>query len=241
MAATAGIHGARKGVLTFPRLTGKAVLPIVQYMNDGDTSPKPTFLMGMMLCQMWRDNMEMLIPENYYDMTFMSATDDPQGCVDSHMSRNGHGGLTGDMFQESLDEKLITYDVSPMDSGMEVIVKDDEGNDVSYGKMEGWGHIDDSAEILQFHLYFHEVDTSTKERHRYIKEAIYDIFTYGTDFPWNGLIWALATRENGIQEARPKGTREAKERIALVSKSMEILDQSVREMIELGYIRPERR
>ena len=119
MAATAGAYGARKGVtVTFPRLTGRAILQITEHLANhrrGDISSDVSiFLTGVLLCNMWAKNKENLIPGYLYDMNFIGSRDNPVECVKSYMRRQGiHDDKFDDAMENSLRMGYITYDPLP--------------------------------------------------------------------------------------------------------------------------------
>lgn len=119
MSATSGPSGARKGVtVTFPRLTGRAIIPISQHLrnvrSNNNSTDESVFLTGIMLCNMWTKNKENLLPYSLRKLNFDGSKDTPLECVKSYMRGQGVDETKFDeLMGNSLTMGYITYDPVP--------------------------------------------------------------------------------------------------------------------------------
>jgi hypothetical protein len=139
MAGTTGIYGSRKGLSdVLFRLTGKAVIPIANHFSQyGTKTDEGILLAGLLLCNMWKNNNESLLPPELYDMSFVGLIDNPTECVKWYLTNNkiNDEKMEG-IVENSLRLGYITYDPVPYEGLLSV--SDMHGDKLSWIDLHSW-------------------------------------------------------------------------------------------------------
>ena len=119
MSAIAGPYGSRKSsAQSFPRLTGKSI-PLIgnqllSYDREIPTNEDGVFLTGFLFCNLWKDNSEGIIGQEWYDPIFAGVRDDPAECVKMYLRKyNIDESRMEQIIESTLKQGYISYDPIP--------------------------------------------------------------------------------------------------------------------------------
>ena len=197
MAATSGPLGQRKVFSSTPRLTGKAVVPISNYLTNErcpDISSKrvgecrnkypetkeSAFLTGMAFCKLWEYNMSRKIPDYLYDLNFMSADVDPMGCIESFLNSREIINPPYEIMDKAIRNGTITLSPPPVLGSYRI-----EGlTEVDFKRL--YPNIDLSRSIVT-----DPEKWTTNDRNYELSNVIHENIGSNT-FDWDLIVWSVA-------------------------------------------------
>ena len=186
----------RKSVSSIPFLTGKSVVPIVNFLYREEVGIKPNgfndesvLLAGILFCGLWREGTydDEKNKTEWKNVIFESADDDPTECLRLYLEENN---IRGDSLQDLMEtsfEKGYIQEHPPFYGKVEIRYSDGSLMD-QYEKEEEFAPMDSSVlmnfEILNSGLVgepvgWYQVLLSNLE---VINDHYYEIYRGGTDY-----------------------------------------------------------
>jgi hypothetical protein len=240
MAATTGTYGSRKSEGQFPRLTGKAAFDIGRYRYNEESRDKGIykydesldtdeikFVLGMLLCNLWKNGDESVIDHHFYDVTFASVKDDPVGCVKLFLrSKDVELGRNDSRFYDLMDNSFklgyITSDPVPYIGGISFL--DNQGNKYDHSTVDEYRRYPSTS--MDTRRFFDGIATNEDNPDK---------------LNWDVLLWQTARGAYEVYEYVDDSDHPQDKADALVSLNdanqlKESYDTEVRSLIEKGNI-----